>query len=159
MSRHSRWVMSKSATSLEVLALRKQVNDLREAALAQQRVERALREAIEFHRATLEEVPFPLCKITGDERVLYANGAIADFLGYESRHELAVLLPVLGVFLDRTNLAQLRQVAPETPAYLETTGQFRRKDGSGCPARFRLQQAPEGSDYTIAILSRVELAG
>jgi PAS domain-containing protein len=145
--------MSKSLASLEVMALQKQINDLKEAAVAQRRVEMALRDAADFARAVLDDSPFPLCKLTEGGKVVYANQAMVGFLGYGSRKELLDLLPILGMLLDGTQLSGLCQSLPEPPAFLETTGVFRLKDGTPRPGHLRLRRGAQNSDFALAIVN------
>ena len=144
--------MSKSLASLEVLALQKQVNDLKEAALAQRRLEMALRDAAEFARGVLDDSPFPLCKLADDGKVIYANDAMVGFLGYTSRKELLDLLPILGMFQDGGQLTGLCRAAPEPPAFVETTGLFRLKDGTPRPGFIRIRRGAQRADFTLAIV-------
>ena len=153
MSKHSRWIMSKSLASLEVLALQKQVNDLKDAAVAQRRVEMALRDAADFARAVLDDSPFPLCKLSDDGKVLYANQAMVGFLGYASRKELLDLLPILGMLQDGQQLAGLCQSVPEPPRFVETSSVFRLKDGSLRPGCLRIRRGAEKSEFTLGIVS------
>jgi PAS domain-containing protein len=153
VSKHSRWIMSKSLASLEVLALQKQINDLKEAAVAQRRLEMALRDAADFARAALDDSPIPLSKLTGDGKVVYANEAMVGFLGYASRKELLDLVPILGIVVDGQELMGLCQALPEPPAFVETTGVFRIKDGSNRTAHLRLRRGAQKSDFTLAIVN------
>ena len=145
--------MSKSLASLEVQALQKQVNDLKEAATAQRRVEMALREAADFARAALDDSPFPLCKLSEDGKVLYANEAMVGFLGYASRKELLDLVPILGILLDSRQITGLCRALPQPPAFVETTGVFRSKDGSAKQGYIRLRRGAERPDFTLAIVN------
>jgi PAS domain-containing protein len=153
VSKHSRWIMSKSLASLEVLALQKQINDLKEAAVAQRRLEMALRDAADFARAALDDSPIPLSKLTGDGKVVYANEAMVGFLGYASRKELLDLVPILGIVVDGQELMGLCQALPEPPAFVETIGVFRIKDGSNRTAHLRLRRGAQKSDFTLAIVN------
>lgn len=145
--------MSKSLASLEVLALQKQINDLKEAAVAQRRVEMALRDAADFARNALDDSPFPLCKLDADGRMVYANQAMVGFLGYDSRRELLDLLPILGMLPDGKQLTGLCLALPDPPAFVETLEIFRRKDGTARPAHLRLRRGAQRSDFSLAILN------
>ena len=145
--------MSKSLASLEVLALQKQINDLKEAAVAQRRVEMALRDAAEFARAVLDDSPFPLCRVDRDGKVIYANQAMVGFLGYASRRELLDLLPILGVLPEGRQLTGLCEALPDPPAFVEITETFRRKDGTARSAHLRLRRGAQKSDFTLAIVN------
>lgn len=135
------------------MALQKQVNDLKEAAVAKMRVEAALREALELARATLDECPYPLCKVNSDGHLLYANEAMVDFLGYESRSELNDLLPILGMFPAGERLSGIWQALPDPPAVVNTSCLFRRKDGSSRPGILRLRRGSQRGDYTLTIVN------
>lgn len=145
--------MSKSLASLEVLALQKQISDLKEAAVAQRRVEMALRDAADFARAALDDSPFPLCTLDGAGKVVYANQGMVGFLGYASRKELLDLLPILGMLPEGRQLSGLCLALPEPPAFVEMMEVFRRKDGSARPARLRLRRGAQGTDFTLAIVN------
>ena len=152
MSKHSRWIMSKSLASLEVMALQKQINDLKESALAQRRVEMALRDAAEFARAVLDDSPIPICRLAEDGKVVYANAAMVGFLGYASRKELLDLLPILGLLSNGEPITRLCRTVPEPPGFVETTGLFRLKDGSARPGQLRLRRGSQKPDFTLAIV-------
>jgi PAS domain-containing protein len=145
--------MSKSLASLEVMALQKQVNDLKDAAVAQRRVEMALRDAADFARAVLDDSPFPLCKLADDGKVVYANQAMVGFLGYASRKELLDLLPILGMLQDMNQLTGLCRTVPEPPDFVETSSVFRLKDGSLRAGCFRIRRGAETADFTLGIVS------
>lgn len=153
VSKHSRWAMSKSLASLEVMALQKQINDLKESAVAQRRVEMALRDAAEFARAVLDESPFPLCRLAGDGKVVYANEAMVGFLGYASRRELLDLLPILGMLLNGEQITGLCQTLPDPPGFVEAMGVFRLKDGSARPGQLRLRRGAQKPDITLAVVN------
>lgn len=113
----------------------------------------ALRDAADFARAVLDDSPLPLCKLAEDGSVVYANDAMVGFLGYSSRKELLDLLPILGLLLEGNNVAGLCRAAPEPPAFVETTGVFRLKDGSPRPGHIRLRRGAQKPDFTLAIVS------
>lgn len=150
--------MSKSLASLEVLALQKQINDLKEAAVAQRRVEQALRDAADFARDALDDSPFPLCKLDEGGKVVYANQAMVGFLGYASRKELLDLLPILGMLPDGKEITGLCMALPDPPAFVEAMEVFRRKDGSTRPAQLRLRRGAQRSDFSLAIINEARVA-
>ena len=153
VSKHSRWIMSRTHASLEVMALQKQINDLKEAAVAQRRLEMALRDAADFARAVLDDSPFPLCRLAADGKVVYANEAMVGFLGYGSRKELIDLVPILGMLCNGEQLTGICQTVPDPPGFVETTGLFRLKDGSARPGQLRLRRGAQKPDFTLAIIS------
>ena len=115
----------------------------------------SLRDAADFARAVLDDSPFPLCKLADDGKVLYANEAMVGFLGYASRKELLDLLPILGMMQDWNQLTGLCQAVPEPPAFVETAGVFRLKDGSPRPGFVRIRRGAQKSDFTLAIVNEV----
>ena len=148
--------MSKSLASLEVLALQKQITDLKEAAVAQRRLEMALRDAADFARAALDDSPFPLCRLDQSGKVVYANQEMVGFLGYASRKELLDLLPILGLLPDGKQLSCLCLSLPDPPAFVETVEAFRRKDGTPRAAHLRLRRGTQKPDFTLAILREAQ---
>jgi PAS domain S-box-containing protein len=112
----------------EVVALRKQVADLREAMAARGRVEEALRQTGERLRALLDGSPVGLCLFRSDGALLDASRPFARILGYDSAYELLGLSDAIGLFASRDEharvvalLRQGRQCAGEVL--------FRRKNG------------------------------
>jgi PAS domain S-box-containing protein len=91
----------------EVVALRKQVVDLKEATAARRRVEDALRHSEEQLRALVESVPVGLCLFRPDGALLSANGPFARMLGYESPAELLSVSQVFGTFGSATEQARV----------------------------------------------------
>jgi PAS domain-containing protein len=141
---------SKADLAIEVTALRKQVNDLKEAAAARRRVEDALRSSDDLARATLEECPVPLCRINGGGRMLYGNRALAEFLRYESRREFVELVPVLGLFAEDTALSQIHDAVRELEASVDLICIFREKGGARREARVQVRST-QASHFTLAI--------
>jgi len=75
----------------DVIALRKQVADLKEAAFARKRVEDALRWSEAWHRSLVERCPAALGEIDASGYLKFANDAFARRLGYSSKTELLAL--------------------------------------------------------------------
>jgi hypothetical protein len=73
--------------------------------------------------------------------------------GWTGGKELLDLLPILGMLLDDKQLSGLCLGVPEPPAFVETTGIFRLKDGSARPGHMRLRRGAGRSDFTLAIVS------
>lgn len=86
----------------EVVALRKQVADLKEATAARRRVEDALRHSEEQLRALVDCAPVGLCLLETAGTPISANDSLARMLGYDSPAELLSISRVLGMFADAT---------------------------------------------------------
>jgi PAS domain S-box-containing protein len=112
----------------EVVALRKQVDDLRDAMAARRRVEDALRHSEEQLRALIDGSPVGLCLVRPDGSAVAANRPFARMLGYDSPAELLSVGDVVGVFASREE--QSRMVDLVTGAE-DCSGSvlFRRKNG------------------------------
>jgi PAS domain S-box-containing protein len=112
----------------EVVALRKQVSDLKAATAARRRVEDALRHSEEQLRTLLDDVPVGLCLLRADGAASSANEPFARMLGYESPAELLNVSQVLGLFASAKEQARVL-------ALFERKGEcigdvwLRRKDG------------------------------
>jgi PAS domain-containing protein len=103
----------------EVIGLRKQVADLREAMTARRRVEDALRQSEEQLRTLVDTAPVGLCLFR----------PFARLLGYDSTAELLRVADTLGVFGSREE--QGRVVTLVERGLERVAGVvFRRKDGS-----------------------------
>ena len=139
MSHHSG---SKKSVSTEIIALRKQVADLKESALERRRVEDALREAELLHRATLDEAPVPILRVGPGGQVLYANPAFLQLLGYQSRHEFKTVGELRGVFVDLDVVGKL--MGGEQERVREVLIECHRCDGK--PETLRLRVGPVGEE-------------
>jgi PAS domain S-box-containing protein len=132
----------------EVIALRKQVADLKEAATARKRVEDALRLSEGCHRRLVERCPAALGQIDANGYLLFANDAFARQLGYSSKTEVLALGTGMTVFSGLAEreraLGILRQSAEECrfEALLRTR--------NGGFSRFCLTACPAGSDGSVA---------
>jgi PAS domain-containing protein len=82
----------------EVIGLRKQILDLKEAMVARRRVEEALRDAESRLRSLADGAPVGLCLFRRDGTPLTANAPFARMLGYDSPAELQRVGGVLGIF-------------------------------------------------------------
>jgi len=145
---------SKSDLAIEVVALRKQVADLKDAAAARRRVEDALRASDELARATLEDCPVPLCRLDGSGRVLYANTAFAEWLGYASRREFLELVSVMGLFVVETPWSSLPDRTSPWSDPTELPGAFRSKEGPPLQAWVRVSRGETPLVYTMVVLDR-----
>jgi PAS domain S-box-containing protein len=112
----------------EVVALRKQVADLREAMAARRRVEDALRHSEEQLRAMVDGSPVGLCLFRPDGTPVAANLPFARMLGYDSPGELLSVGEVLGVFTNRDEQARTADLFGQGE---QSAGEvlFRRKNG------------------------------
>src|SRR6476661_4838535 len=113
----------------EVIALRKQLADLREAMTARRRVEDALRLSEGQFRTLMDAAPVGLCLFRPNGTPLVANRPFARLLGYDSTAELLRVADTLGVFGSREE--QGRVLALVERGLERVAGVvFRRKDGS-----------------------------
>jgi PAS domain-containing protein len=113
----------------EVIGLRKQVADLREAMTTRRRVEDALRQSEEQLRRLVDAAPLSLCLFRQDGTPLAATRPFAALLGYDSTTELLRLGDTLGVFDSREE--QGRVLALVERGFERVGGVvFRRKDGT-----------------------------
>lgn len=125
----------------ELIALRKQVADLKGEASARKRVEDALRRSETLHRSLLERCPVALGEIDATGYLLFANDAFARELGYSSKAEMLALGTGMTIFggLDEREraLSVLRQSAENRrfETVLRTrSGGSRPFDVTGCVA-------------------------
>jgi PAS domain S-box-containing protein len=125
----------------ELIALRKQVADLKEEAAARKRVEDALRRSETWHRSLVERCPVALAQIDAAGYLLFANDAFARRLGYSSKAEMLALGTGVTVFSgleerDRA-LRFLRQSADDLrfeAVFRARSGGSRPFDVTGCVA-------------------------
>ena len=113
----------------EVVGLRKQIADLREAMTARRRVEDALRQSEEQLHALVDSVPVGLCLFKPNGTPVTANRPFARLLGYDSVAELLRVGDSLGIFGSREEQARVLTLVERG---LERVAGvvFRRKDGS-----------------------------
>lgn len=141
----------------EVVALRKQVADLKEATAARRRVEDALRHAEEQLRALLDCAPVGLCLLRPDGVPISANGPFARMLGYESPAELLSVSPVLGTF---AGVAERARVLALFEGKEERVGEvlLRRKDG-GSHAAWLMGAVCRAPDAIALVVLEPPLSG
>jgi PAS domain-containing protein len=112
----------------EVVALRKQVADLRDAMAARRRVEDALRHSQEQLRALVDGSPVGLALFRLDGTPVAANWPFARTLGYQSPEELLSVGGVLGVFTTREEQARVVELVTSPQGWAGGV-LFRRKNG------------------------------
>ena len=91
----------------EVVGLRKQIADLREAMTARRRVEDALRQSEAQLHALVDSAPVGLCLFKPNGTPINANRPFARLLGYDSVAELLRVGDTLGVFGSREEQARV----------------------------------------------------
>jgi PAS domain-containing protein len=113
----------------DLVALRKQVADLRDEMAGRRRVEEALRHSEEQLRVLIDATPAGLCLLTLHGVPFAASAQFARMLGYDSPAELLRVSPVVGLF---TSSAERLRVVQAIERGEERVGDvlFRRKDGS-----------------------------
>jgi PAS domain S-box-containing protein len=141
--------MSRANSEIELRALRKQVEDLKDAAAVRRRLESALRDAEQLARAAVEDCPIPLWRLDESGKLIVANEALARLLGYASRYELQELVSVLGLFADPDQFDCIRE-ATAGRLTLEIVAALRRKDGAILQASTRVaRKADSPPAYTF----------
>jgi PAS domain-containing protein len=136
----------------EVTDLRKQVADLKQAAVERRRIEDGLRHDRELVRALLDQAPHPLCLLTTAGAPLLANRAFVELLGYASTGELVRIGTELGLVLGDSALAGAEAPVPPTDIT------FRRSDGAGVVLPVVSSVVP-GTEYlAITIVAHQQLA-
>jgi PAS domain S-box-containing protein len=113
----------------EVVGLRKQLADLREAMAARRRIEDALRTSEAQLRQLVDAAPVGLCLFRPNGTPVGANRPFARLLGYESGAELVRVGDALGVFGSREEQGRVLSLA-ERGLERMTGVVFRRKDGT-----------------------------
>lgn len=137
----------------EVVALRKQVADLRQAAHERQRVEAALRESEERYRAWLEELPVATARLSPDGRLAGGNDALAQLLGYDGRAELLALAPVLGLWGGRDHEVRLVAFLRERRAFRGDLA-LRAKDGDPVPVVVHVRPIRGSEEWAVTLTPR-----
>ncbi|MFI5235041.1 MAG: PAS domain S-box protein [Gemmatimonadales bacterium] len=134
----------------EIVALRKQVADLRLAAQERLRVEAALRESEARYRAWLEELPVSTGRLTATGRLVAANDALAQLLGYADRAEALQLIPVLGLFSERGDEVRIVTFLRERRPF-HGDASLRAKDGTAVPATAHVRPIRSSEEWTITL--------
>jgi PAS domain-containing protein len=136
----------------ELNDVRKQVADLKQAALERRRVEDGLRHDRELLRTLLDLAPHPLCLLTAAGSPVLANHAFAELLGYASAGELVRMGKDLGLVLGTA--APAGSMAPIQPRDVT----FRRSDGIGLVLPAITSAVPDTEYLAITILTNQQLA-
>ena len=119
----------------EVIGLRKQVADLKQAAVVRWRAEEALRRSEEQYRALVEYVPGGICRLSADGDFLQVNGAFASLLGYETRGEATELGRVVGIFADETERERVLDAFRMAEGVRNLPARLRHREGRIVPVR------------------------
>lgn len=117
----------------EVVGLRKQVADLKQAAVARWRAEEAVRRSEEQYRALVEYVPGGICRLSPEGAFLQVNAAFAEMLGYGSR-TAAVDLGA-GGFAGVSERERVLAAFREAESVQDFPAELRRSDGAVLPVR------------------------
>ncbi len=141
----------------EVVALRKQVTDLREAMATRRRVEEALRSSEEQLRELADESPAGLCLVRLGGTPVAANRPFARTLGYDSAAELLSVGQVVGVFANREEQARFME---EVKRAGECSGAvlFGQKNGSSLTLWTIWAACPEHDTIALAVLDELSAA-
>jgi len=113
----------------EVIGLRKQVADLKEAAVARWRAEEALRRSEEQYRALVEYVPGAICRLAPDGRFVQVNTAFTELLGFDTRGEVVENGRSMSIFAGDEERERVLD-AFRTGTVRDLPAQLRRRDGS-----------------------------
>lgn len=153
MNNHS----SKHTLSIEVVELRKQVNDLKEAAVVRRRVEDALRLSEEKCRALVEDAPVGLAHIPGSRQPLRVNAAFAALLGYADAAEFRRLGGLTGLFA--TDEARFRLVSSATEDAQHISIAVRHRDGELRTLDVLVRRSSDGDGVVLAAAQTAEGSG
>lgn len=120
--------MSKKDLAVETVALRKQVQDLKDAAAARRRVEEALRNSEALYREMVEEAGIGLVRLGPGGEVQGINPAFLQRLGYGSLQEFRLAPGYPHLFAEAGAYARVLAGAGE--AVEAVTARLRHRDGS-----------------------------
>ncbi|MBA2628025.1 MAG: PAS domain S-box protein [Gemmatimonadales bacterium] len=125
----------------EVIGLRKQVEDLKHAAVARRRVEEALRASEEHYRALVEQAPAGICRVDGSGVFTAVNSAFAAMLGYASRSEATEFSRLSGLFADEAERERVLHLLGSGLATGIEHVRLRRRDGTLAILHLRARMA------------------
>lgn len=131
--------------------LRKQVADLKQAAVERRRVEDRLRHDRELLRLLLDEAPHPLCLLTAGGAPVLANKPFVELLGYASLGELIRIGDDLGLLVG--------PLAPDAPTPDQSQDlTFRRSNGETIVAAAIASTIPGTGYMAITVLATPQAA-
>ena len=113
----------------EVIGLRKQVADLKQAAVVRWRAEEALRRSEEQYRALVEYVPGGICRLSPEGEFVQVNGTFASMLGYETRGEALEVGRVVGIFADEAECGRVLDAFRMAEGVRNLPARFRHRSG------------------------------
>ena len=117
----------------ELVALRKQVADLKEASVVRWRVEQALRRSEEKYREMVELAPGGLCRLNAEGSLEQANQTVSELLGCETQTEALDFAATFGLFEDEREERELLDALRNGGGVRAFSARFRRQGGGGVP--------------------------
>jgi PAS domain S-box-containing protein len=137
----------------EVVGLRKQVADLKEAAVARRRVEEALRASEEHYRALVEQAPAGIGRVGRSGEFVTVNSAFAAMLGYASRSEALEIAKLSGLFADEEERKRVMALLGGAAATGVEHVRLRRADGTAATLHLRARIADLSTtmDYIVVV--------
>ena len=117
----------------EVVALRKQVSDLKEASVVRWRIEQALRRSEEKYRELVELAPGGLCRLNADGSLEQANQTVIELLGCETQSEVLTFAGTFGLFEDDRDGRELLRMLRNGGEVRAFASRFRRQGGGAVP--------------------------
>ena len=137
----------------EVVGLRKQIADLKEAAVARRRVEEALRASEEHYRALVEQAPAGICRVNRNGELLAVNSAFAAMLGYASRSEALEIARISGFFADQGERERVMTLLGSGAATGIEHVRLRQADGRPrtLHLRARIADIASAQDYIVIV--------
>ena len=117
----------------EVVALRKQVTDLKEASVVRWRIEQALRRSEEKYRELVELAPGGLCRMDADGALEQVNQVVSELLGCETQTEALDFVATFGLFEDERDERELFDALRQGGAVHHFAARFRRAGGGSVP--------------------------
>lgn len=141
----------------EVVGLRKQVADLKEAAVVRWRAEEAVRRSEQEYRALVEAAPAGLCRLNATGEFLQVNTAFAEMLGYGTRTEALDLARTREFFTEEGFREQLLSAMDENGAVQGQPAVLLHQNDSQVPVMVsgRRLDAPDGTSdgYILMIVA------
>lgn len=130
----------------EVIGLRKQVQDLKDAAVARWRAEQAVRRSEEEYRSLVEEAPGGICRLGPEGQFEQLNVVLARLVGYETRSEALEIARTFGGFVDEAERQRvLNHIATAGAPPITARFQHRVGDPISLMISGRPLQDPDGS--------------